>query len=491
MMGTLLTGLILFLFEVGCESEPTHAVPERVEGSNGETLVYLTPHWAFQLVNDSLSFSRADSFCRGRFSSLITSDQKEVLELLRQAGLHSSVWVRDSSRVASKPVALSQQYLQFSALKFPKESRDGFAHVNKSFPALSSVSVCVRVQWDPWWSEVSTIFSYAAPVFTNEFQLRGQADMQGRILLALIIHGKHLPYKASFPNDGAWHQICVTWQQSGGHWATYVDGDRKDTGSDTDTSRDIYGDGILILGQDQDSFGGNFTEPFFGNITDLNVWNMSLESHHVRLLNECSPVTQDLLFSWNLELLSSHPVVKEVQARLFCPAVHQQVELQGCRTLQGWSAELPQLGLTDCLDLLPFICRSSRERYLKMKQMSDSQSSQPTAFMSQLMKLSNQSQLMLPSGLSSLAQASALLDVSVQALEDTRDEGLQPADMMSLIQLLSLTADVPSQPFTHDTNYSQDNIQELSQHFISLADSIISEEDTLKWQAIKEVVHTE
>lgn len=209
--------------------------------------------------------------------------------------------------------------LQFSALKFPKESREGFAHVNKSFPALASVSVCVRVQWDPWWSEVSTIFSYAAPVFTNEFQLRGQADMQGRILLALIIHGKHLPYKASFPNDGAWHQICVTWQQSGGHWATYVDGDRKDTGSDTDTSREIYGDGILILGQDQDSFGGNFTEPFFGNITDLNVWNMSLESHHVRLLNECSPVTQDLLFSWNLELLSSHPVVKEVQARLFCP----------------------------------------------------------------------------------------------------------------------------------------------------------------------------
>lgn len=33
------------------------------------------------------------------------------------------------------------------------------------------------------------------------------------------------------------------------------------------------------------------------------------------------------------------------------------------------------------------------ERYLKMKQMSDSQSSQPTAFMSQLMKLSNQSQV--------------------------------------------------------------------------------------------------
>uniref|UniRef100_A0A3Q1I9Q2 Uncharacterized protein n=1 Tax=Anabas testudineus TaxID=64144 RepID=A0A3Q1I9Q2_ANATE len=209
--------------------------------------------------------------------------------------------------------------VQVPALNFPKESREGFARVNMSFPDLSSVSVCVRVQWDPEWNEVSTIFSYASPVFTNEFQLRGQVDMQGRIILALIIQGKHLPYKASFSNDGAWHHICVTWDRSSGQWAIYVDGDRKDMGSGTDTSKDIHGDGILILGQDQDSFGGNFTEPFFGNITDLNVWNMSLETTHVSALNACSPITQEAFFSWNLDHLSSHLVVKEVQALLFCP----------------------------------------------------------------------------------------------------------------------------------------------------------------------------
>lgn len=209
--------------------------------------------------------------------------------------------------------------LQFSALNFPKESRDGFTRVNMSFLALSSVTVCVRVQWNPEWNEVSTIFSYAAPVFTNEFQLRGQVDMQGRILLALIIHGKHLPYKAFFSNDGAWHHICVTWCRSSGDWEIYVDGDRKDMGSGTDTSRDIYGDGIFILGQDQDSFGGNFTEPFFGNITDLNVWNITLEKRHVLAINACSPITKETLFSWNLAHLSSHPVVKEVQVFLFCP----------------------------------------------------------------------------------------------------------------------------------------------------------------------------
>ena len=209
--------------------------------------------------------------------------------------------------------------ITFSALNFPKDSRDGFARVNLSFPALSSISVCVRVQWDPEWSEVSTIFSYAAPVFTNEFQLRSQVDSQGRILLALIIHGKHMPYKASFPNDGAWHHICVTWTQTGVQWAIYVDGERKDTGSGAETSRDIHGDGIFIMGQDQDSFGGNFTEPFFGNITDLNVWNSSLEARHVRALNGCSAVSRDVLFSWSLEQLSRHEVVRETEAALFCP----------------------------------------------------------------------------------------------------------------------------------------------------------------------------
>uniref|UniRef100_A0A3B3XH75 Pentraxin family member n=1 Tax=Poecilia mexicana TaxID=48701 RepID=A0A3B3XH75_9TELE len=161
------------------------------------------------------------------------------------------------------------------------------------------------------WTDVSTVFSYAAPVLTNEFQLRGRVDTQGRIHLALIIHGKHFPYKASFANDGAWHHICVTWSQMNNHWAIYVDGDRKDTGSGTDMDRDIHGDGILILGQDQDSFGGNFTEPFFGNITDLNVWNVSLETRHVRALNLCSATIREKLFSWNLSLIDSHHVVKE------------------------------------------------------------------------------------------------------------------------------------------------------------------------------------
>ncbi|XP_055360447.1 adhesion G-protein coupled receptor D2 isoform X2 [Betta splendens] len=504
MTGVRYTVLIIASFLVVCESE--RSGPEGVEESQGSKsvgtsrLMHLTSHLALQLINDSLEYSRAESFCRSQFSSLATlessEEQEGVLQLLQQYGVRSPIWLRNPTKAASKSLAFARQYVQVKALNFPKESREGFVRVNMTFPALSSVSVCVWVQWDPDWIEVSTIFSYAAPVFTNEFQLRGQVDMQRRILLALIIHGKHLPYKASFVNDGGWHHICVTWHRSSSQWAIYVDGERKDTGSGTDTSEDIHGDGILILGQDQDSFGGNFTEPFVGNITDLNVWNMSLEMKHVNALNSCSPMAPEALFTWNLDNLFSHPAVREVKALLLCPAGHQWRELQRCRRLQSWSDELPLLDFTDCSDVLPFICKSSKESYLKIKQMSDSQSSQPTTFMNHLMKLSNQTQVLEQpllnqqlSRVHNISQVSALLDISVQALEDTQQDGLQPVDMVSLIQLLSLAADIPSQPFSDATNYSQESIQKLTQHFVRVADSIINEDNTNKWQAIREVVN--
>ncbi|CAB1321772.1 unnamed protein product [Coregonus sp. 'balchen'] len=455
-----------------CECEPTQPGLDRGERGSEEgsslRLVHQTSDWVFQLVNVSLDLSQAGSFCRGQFSSLTTlgqpEDEEGTLELQRQAGLHGPIW-------------------------------EGYGRVNMTFPAMPAVSVCVRVQWDPQWYQVSTMYSYAAAVFTNEFQLRGQLDGTGRILLALIVHGQHRPYKASFPNDGAWHHLCVTWRKTDGHWAIYVDGERGDMGSGSDTPRDIHGDGILILGQDQDSFGGNFTEPFVGNITDLNVWDTALEQRQFRALNGCSSLTQDAIFTWSIDNMTRHPVVREVPAMLFCPAVHRQRAMQGCRTLKGWSSQqLPLYDSADCSTTLPFICRTSRERYVKMKELSESQRSHPSPFMHQLMQLSNGTQGMegvmgeQPGGQMSWGQASSLLNMSRQALEDTR-EGLQPGDMLSLVQLLARVADVPTDTAAvGNDSLATTSAGELSHTFITVADSIISQDNAPKWQAIKQVV---
>ena len=160
-------------------------------------------------------------------------------------------------------------------------------------------------------------------------------------------HGKHSSYRASFANDGAWHHVCVAWRRRGGVRAIYVDGERGDGESGKDTPRDIHGDGILILGQDQDSFGGNLTEPFVGNITDVNVWSAMLEGATFRALSNCASKKQDVLFSWSVERVDRHAVVREVSATLFCPGKSSPVHI-----ISGMLIHLPSSGHLLPLQLL-------------------------------------------------------------------------------------------------------------------------------------------
>lgn len=84
--------------------------------------VHVTSHWAFHLVNDSLAFSRAESFCRSQFSSLVGLDQLEdaggLWELLQQTGLQHPLWVRRPSEAASKQ---REPKLQMKLKNIPKK----------------------------------------------------------------------------------------------------------------------------------------------------------------------------------------------------------------------------------------------------------------------------------------------------------------------------------------------------------------------------------
>ncbi|KAL0186456.1 hypothetical protein M9458_018126, partial [Cirrhinus mrigala] len=201
------------------------------------------------------------------------------------------------------------------------KSKDGYARVNASFPPLSA--------WDPRQrhEDVSTVFSYAARAFINEFQLRGmivqsKQSQDRTVRLALIVQGHHPSYKAELPLDGDWHHVCVTWSSSDRDWAIYVDGKKEDGGKGTarGNEKDIHGDGIFVLGQDQDTFGGNFTDPFFGNLTDLNVWAEALEPEQVTALNTCSQLTNHrAIFKWQDWNLTVHQSVRNVSATLNCP----------------------------------------------------------------------------------------------------------------------------------------------------------------------------
>ncbi|MCI4381293.1 hypothetical protein PGIGA_G00249780 [Pangasianodon gigas] len=450
-----------------------------------------TSETVFQLVNASCSFVQAFHYCQSHFSSLTIQGQHEdeegMRQVLAQSRMHRPVWVRDSNKPnPTSAQSLSKQNVVLSGLSFSGSSKDGYARVEASFPPLSAVSVCVRAQFAPHHEEVSTLFSYAAPTLTNEFQLRGCLDKTKRqVLLALIIHGKHHSYKAWFPNNGDWHQICVTWRKSDGLWDIYVDGEKRDSALDKNSSRDIYGNGIFILGQDQDSFGGNFTEPFLGNMTDLNIWNSWLAEGQIRTLFTCSPASNlRPFFSWHERNLTLHTVVKEISGMVQCPGLLQQKqkEQDSCRVLNDFGG--PKYITTPCSNTHPFICKISKDRYLKKKELEESLISHPSPFMQNLMKhgVTTSDILGMPDADDTWPGVSHLLNVSEYYLRESQGQ-LESRDVPSLLGMLSRVAELPT---TGDQDHTK--VHALSRSFISLADTLMSEKIMDRWENISEVV---
>uniref|UniRef100_A0A672SHX8 Adhesion G protein-coupled receptor D2 n=1 Tax=Sinocyclocheilus grahami TaxID=75366 RepID=A0A672SHX8_SINGR len=400
----------------------------------------------YHLVNTSFSFEQAQRYCRGQSSGLTTSGVKEdeegARQLLSTSNLKGPVWFETNKK----------QRLSFT-------SKDGYARVKASFPPLSAVSVCVRLQWDPRHESVSTVFSYAAPVFLNEFQLRGQIDEPKRnqdrkVHLALLIQGQH-HHKAELPVDEDWHHVCVTWRSSDGFWAIYVDGKKGDSGKGNaqGNAKDIHGDGIFILGQDQDSFGVTLTEPFFGNLTDLNVWGEALEFQDVKELNTCSQLTNHrALFRWQDWSLTVHQSVLNVSATLTCPG-YSIIYPSICQNIRR-SYKTSILHIDFCYHLTCILSCFSQTADDVLSDTVDGQS---------------------------WASVSRLLNVSEQVVLKEQKQ-LEDRDMLSLMHVLSRAADLPS-----TDNHSRRDAESLSQSFITIADSLISQDNASKWNSIKEV----
>ena len=89
-------------------------------------------------------------------------------------------------------------------------------------------------------------------------------------------------------NDGQWHHVCFSWTNSDGSWKVYKDGEEKDSDRNFQTGYTIKGNGILIVGQEQDrpsgsNCGGHFDsrQSFQGFITNLNLWSCVLPAETI------------------------------------------------------------------------------------------------------------------------------------------------------------------------------------------------------------------
>ncbi len=97
-------------------------------------------------------------------------------------------------------------------------------------------------------------------------------------------------------NDGVWHHICVSWENGSGSWKFYKDCLLSDQGTSFKRGHTIRQGGTLVLGQEQDSVGGDFesVQSFQGMLSNVNVWNNVLSAAQITEMS-----TSCQLDEWN------------------------------------------------------------------------------------------------------------------------------------------------------------------------------------------------
>ena len=119
----------------------------------------------------------------------------------------------------------------------------------------------------------------------NGFQFQLQARFEFTELLV-----SHRRVEAAV-NDGQWHHICATWENTAGSWNFFID--RASVANGTNFGKDhvIKNTGIVILGQDQDEYGGGFEQDqsFFGEMFCVNMWSAMLSPDEIlHMSRNCS-----------------------------------------------------------------------------------------------------------------------------------------------------------------------------------------------------------
>ena len=97
-------------------------------------------------------------------------------------------------------------------------------------------------------------------------------------------------------HNGVWQHFCVSWQRNSGSWKFYKNGDLKEQGTNFKTGYQITQGGTLVLGQEQDSVGGDFDAPqsLKGMLSNVNVWDRVLSPTQIEEMSKSC-----LLDEWN------------------------------------------------------------------------------------------------------------------------------------------------------------------------------------------------
>ncbi|XP_046885451.1 serum amyloid P-component-like [Hypomesus transpacificus] len=165
-----------------------------------------------------------------------------------------------------------------SAFTFPEESKTTHVRImpKSTQTVINTVTVCLR--FFTHLTRDYSLFSLALPEQANSFLLWREKDG---------VYSVYVNDQVVFPGLkgvlNQWNSLCATWETTTGLaqvWLNTKSSPRKSVSP----GYSIRGIPSIILGQDQDSYGGGFeaAQSFVGSMTDVYMWDSVLSPKEIQ-----------------------------------------------------------------------------------------------------------------------------------------------------------------------------------------------------------------
>ncbi|XP_078367062.1 neuronal pentraxin-2-like isoform X1 [Oculina patagonica] len=182
------------------------------------------------------------------------------------------------------------------ALLFPRKGTSDYV-ITRGMPSLKAVTVCL-------WMKTADTGNYGTPLSYAVTGSRG-SDNELNLLdygnFWFSVGNAGSGYTSVSANDGKWHHICATWENTAGSWNLFKDGKVAASGKGLKTGHVIRGGGALVLGQEQDSVGGTFDagQSFIGEMTGVNIWDRAINDTEIMRMSQSCLTGVGNVFQWS------------------------------------------------------------------------------------------------------------------------------------------------------------------------------------------------
>jgi len=222
---------------------------------------------------------------------VITGDHNEVVV----STAHETKIAALSAQVqtmSQRLTALEKHVEPGYALLFPRKGTSDYV-MTRGMPSLKAVTVCLWMKTTDTGNE-GTPLSYVVSGGVNELLLIDYRNFW------FSVGGTGSGRKSVSVNDGKWHHICLTWENTAGSWKLCKDGKVAASGKGLKTGHVIRGNGVLVLGQEQDSEGGSFdaTQSFIGEMTGVNIWDHIIRDQEIMRMSKSCLKGEGNVFKW-------------------------------------------------------------------------------------------------------------------------------------------------------------------------------------------------